>query len=433
MSSTSTTEPRARTQSQPTRARYGVVGFAVALAVLSYIDRVAISQAAPIITKELGLTYTQMGNLFAAFAIAYALFEIPGGWMGDRIGARKVLMRIVLWWSFFTAATGYMWSYGSMYVTRFMFGAGEAGCFPNITKAFTAWLPNSERAKSQGILWMSARWGGAFTPLLVVATFHLVSWRVAFVLFGCLGIVWAVGFYKWFRDNPRDHKSVNEAELELLAGNEGLASGHANVPWRALLRSPTIWFLWIQYFLLSYGWYFYITWLPTFLNNQFPDLSDYQRAALASMPLLFGGIGSYFSGSILWRVGVWTGSVTKARRLMAYIGFFFASIMLLLSIQVQSPVPVMVLVGMASFFNDLVMPGAWATCMDIGGKYAGTVSGSMNMMGNMAGFVSPWIAGVLKDKGYDWNVYIYSMALAYFLGTFCWPFIHPEKPLEGAY
>ena len=155
---------------QPTGTRHKVIAFAITLAVLSYIDRVCISQAAPIISKEFNLTKDDMGTVFAAFALAYALFEIPGGWMGDKIGPRKVLMRIVIWWSFFTAITGFMWDKTSLVVARFLFGAGEAGCFPNLTKSFTTWLPVEERVRAQGILWMSARWGGAFTPLLVV--FH---------------------------------------------------------------------------------------------------------------------------------------------------------------------------------------------------------------------------------------------------------------------
>src|SRR5688572_2282289 len=162
---------------RPTKARYWVVVFAVTLAVLSYIDRVAISQAAPVIQRDLGFTSTQMGAIFSAFAVAYAIFEIPGGWMGDWMGARKVLMRIVIWWSLFTAFTGYMWNFSSMYVCRFLFGAGEAGCFPNLTKAFSSWLPTTERVRAQGIMWMAARWGGAVTPPLVALTFAYMSDR----------------------------------------------------------------------------------------------------------------------------------------------------------------------------------------------------------------------------------------------------------------
>src|SRR6267142_6022767 len=220
----------------PTGVRHLVIVFAVALAVVTYIDRVCISQAAPLITRDLGFTKEQMGYVFSAFTLAYAVFEIPGGYLGDRMGARRVLMRIVIWWSFFTAATGWAFNFGSITATRFLFGAGEAGCFPNLTKAFTTWLPQEERVRAQGITWMSARWGGAFTPYLVYQTFQLMSWQHAFELFGALGVVWALFFYRWYRDNPRDNPRVNAAELRLMRGSDELAGGHGNVPWAKFIR-----------------------------------------------------------------------------------------------------------------------------------------------------------------------------------------------------
>src|SRR5262245_32861365 len=203
-----------------TRARHWVVVLAITLAVVQYIDRVAISQAKDAVARDMSFTDVQMGAVFGAFGLAYALFEIPTGWLGDKIGARKVLMRVVLWWSFFTAATGWVWNHVSLVITRFLFGAGEAGCFPNLTKAFSAWLPGRERTRAQAMMWMSARWGGAFTPLLVVIVMAWVNWRTAFLLFGLLGVVWTIVFFFWFRDNPRDHPGVNAAELELLRENE---------------------------------------------------------------------------------------------------------------------------------------------------------------------------------------------------------------------
>jgi MFS family permease len=211
--------PKATGQpARPTHARYWVIVFATTLAIITYIDRVCISQAAPAMTEDLGLTKTQMGWAYFVFLWAYALFEVPGGWLGDRLGARRVLMRVVVWWSFFTAATGWVWNYSSLLVTRTLFGAGEAGCFPNLTKAFTTWLPVRERVRAQGFMWLAARWGGAFTPLLVAFILKFVSWRRAFEIFGALGVIWAVIFYRWYRDNPREHKSVNEAEVRSAAG-----------------------------------------------------------------------------------------------------------------------------------------------------------------------------------------------------------------------
>ncbi len=425
MAHNATADPQA-----PTRARYWVVVFAITLAILAYIDRVCISQAAPHIRRDLGFSREQMGMVFSSFAIAYALFEIPGGWLGDWMGPRKVLMRIVVWWSAFTALTGAMWNLPSMLVTRFLFGAGEAGCFPNLTKAFTTWLPVRERVKAQGIMWSFARWGGAFTPPLVVFVFSYMNWRWAFVVFGAIGVIWAYFFYVWFRDDPSKHPGVNAAELRLLEGAHEAASGHGDVPWGKLVSSPTVWLLWVQYFCLSFPWYFYITWLPTYLQEG-RHLDQDAAKWYATFPLLFGGFGSMFCGMISARAAVWMGSVARSRRLLGTVGFLGASLLLVLSIQMANPLYAMLAMGMASFCNDLVMPGAWGACMDVGGKYAGTLSGSMNMMGNMAGFVAPWLGGrILDQTGGDWNSFLYLMAGVYALGTLFWPFIDPVTPLE---
>lgn len=424
---------------KPTRARYWVIVFAVTLAILAYIDRVCISQAAPLISRDLGFDKSQMGAIFGAFGLAYAFFEIPGGWMGDWMGPRKVLMRIVIWWSFFTAITGMMKNFTSLWIARFLFGAGEAGCFPNLTKAFSVWLPTEERVRAQGIMWTFARWGGAFTPPLVVAVLAYVDWRTAFIIFGCLGAVWAVLFYWWFRDNPKDHPSVNKAELELLKYASQNAGSHGNVPWGLLVSNRSVWLLWLQYFLLSFPWYFYITWLPTWLQEHH-KLDAKQAAFYAVGPLLLGGIGSMVSGIVSPIVARATGSTRKTRRVMACFGFLGAAIMLTISIQQQDPMPAMIFMSLASFFNDLVMPGAWAACMDVGGKYAGTLAGSMNMMGNVAGFTAPWIGGMMFQASKnatgvtDYTQFFYLMAGCYLLGTLVWPFIDPVTPLteEGA-
>ncbi len=422
--------PQVSVRARPTRVRHMVIVFAVTLGIITYIDRVCISQAAPYMTEDLGLTKAQMGWVFAAFAWSYALFEIPGGYLGDWIGPRKVLMRIVIWWSFFTAATGWVWNYISLLVTRFMFGAGEAGCFPNLTKAFTTWLPPSERVRAQGIMWMSARWGGAFTPVLVFWVLKFVSWRRAFEIFGALGVLWAIWFYWWYRDNPRHNKKINEAELALLEGSEQLASGHGDVPWGKLIRSKQAWLLCLQYFCLAYGWYFYITWLPTYLKEG-RGLNLAQGAILSILPLFLGGIGSIFCGLISTPIARWTGSVAFTRRLMAIIGFSGATGLLILSTFVKDPVWAMIAMGMASFSNDLVMPGSWAACMDVGGKYAGTLSGAMNMMGNFAGGMSPVVIGyVLQQTDNNWDITFYVSAALYFAGSFFWLVLDPVTPFD---
>lgn len=439
---------------RPSRARYWVIAFAVSLATIQYIDRVAIAQAMPDIAKEMAFTDTQKGAVFSAFTLAYALFEIPTGWLGDKLGARSVLLRVVLWWSFFTAATGFAWNYVSMWVTRFLFGAGEAGCFPNLTKAMSSWLPKRDRTRAQSLMWMGARWGGASAPLLVVLVMTFVSWRMAFVAFAVLGVIWALIFRWWFRDNPREHPGVNAAELELLKENAQNVSGHGDVPWRELATRPTMWLLWGQYFFLSYGWYFFVTWLPTYLRDErgleiksnvvmqwlahvlegwfSPELSvKILSAALSGTPLLFGGFGALFAGVVSSRLIARGRSVTVVRRTFGFIGLAGAASLLMGSFFIRDPLLAMIAMGMAGFFNDLTLPGSWATCMDVGGKFAGTVSGSMNMMGNFGGMAGPLVVGwILSITGRDWQQVFIVTSIIYSLGAFCWLFIDPVTPLE---
>lgn len=414
---------------KPTHVRYGVIAFGASLAILSYVARVCISQAAPLIARDLSFSKAQVGTVFGIFLFSYALFEIPGAWYGDWVGPRKGLLRIVVAWSAFTALTGAAWSYASMVTIRFLFGIGEAGCFPMITKSFTTWLPKSERTWAQGILWTSARWAGAFTPLLVVWSLRYMSWRWSFVLFGSVGWVWAFFFYRWYRDDPRDHPGVNAQEMELLKGIDAHSRSHANVPWKKLFGSRAVLLLSVQYFFVSFSWYFYLTWLPTYLQEYF-KLSPARSARYAILPLLFCGIGSLFCGFFSKRLGRWIG-VQRMRQSMACTGFAGAGILLMLATRMPTVGYTMAMMAAACFFNDQIIPNSWASCMDIGGKYASSVAGTMNLMGNLAGAASSTIGGYLLQRtGNNWNLFIEILAGVYFLGLFCWPFIDTQATIE---
>ncbi len=416
----------------PTRARHWVIAFAVTLSVVTYVDRVCISQAAPAMQRDLGLSKVQMGHALAAFGWAYALFEIPGGWLGDWIGPRRVLTYIVVWWSFFTAVTAYAWNLVSLVIVRALFGAGQAGCYPNITKSFTTWLPADERMRAQGIMWFSSRWGGAFTPVLVVFLSDSLTWRQTFIVFGILGVIWALIFHWWYRDNPRNHKSVDAAELELLPGSATMASGHGDVPWKKMFASRNVQLLWLQYAALAYPWYFYITWLPTYLK-EVHHLESQRAAVLAGLPLFFGGIGSLFCGVISFHLTRWTGSVAKTRRAMAIVGFVGASILLFMSSLPKDPIWAALLMGLASFAGDLTLPGSWGTCMDVGQEYAGTLSGSMNMMGNLGGSLAPLsIPYILAATNNNWAMSFYVGAAVYLIGAVCWLFLDSVTPIDNS-
>ncbi len=415
---------------RPTRARDIAVIYTIVLAIITYVDRVCISMAAPSIQRDLGLTPIQMGWAFSVFGWSYALLEVPGGWLADRMGPRRVLMRIVIWWSFFTAATGWAWNFTSLIVTRTLFGAGEAGAFPNMTRIFTTWLPAQERERAQATLWLASRWGGALTPLLVAYILQFLSWRRTFELFGVLGVIWAIFFYRWFRDDPATHPGVNSAELALLPPARETAMVTGPLPWRLLTSTPAVWLLCAQYACLAYGWWFYVTWLPTYLRTA-RGTSLKMSALLAGLPLLMGGIGCLISAAIIPRLARSLNSVARARRIVAIIGFLGASASIMIFTRIEDPRTAMFVLGFAGLFNDFVMPAAWAGCMDVGGRYAGTVAGSMNMFGSIAGALSPLVVGyLLAFTNQNWTLTFYVSAAIYSLGAIFWLFLDAHTPME---
>src|SRR5215510_12817894 len=203
-------------------ARGRVLGFAFGLAVVTYLDRICISAAAPSIMEDLHLSVLQMGVVFSALTLAYSLFEIPSGWLGDVKGPRRVLTRIVLWWSAFTMLTGAARGYPSLLAIRFLFGAGEAGAFPNIARSFSRWFPTRERGRANGVMFLGSRMGGMLSAPIALQLVSRWGWRASFVFFGLLGLVWAAAWYAWYRDRPEDHPGVGAEELAWIRQDSNL-------------------------------------------------------------------------------------------------------------------------------------------------------------------------------------------------------------------
>jgi MFS transporter, ACS family, glucarate transporter len=404
---------------KPSRTRYSIVALAITLAILSYVQRVAISQAAGPISHDLHLNKAQMGLVFGAFGLSYAAFEIPIGLLGDKIGVRRVLLQIVLAWSVFTALTGAAWNVVSLWVIRFLFGAGEAGCFPILTRMLSMWLPARERVTAQGMLWAFARWGGAFTPPLVLAAISLFGWRYSFVAFASLGLVWCAVFWFWFKDNPRQHTSVNDAERELLEMSRVLMTHHnGQKAWLSLLLTPEVVILCLQYFCVSFTWYFYITWLPTYLREGRGQTAGH-AAALSVLPLLFGGFGAMLTG---------LAPAKLPRRRIAFFGLLTTALLLFVFLHTQTVLIAMLCMGLASLCSDLAMPVSWDACVEIGGSYTATVAATMNMMGNFAGFVMPVVGGfILQKTAGNWTPLIQLMICADVIAALCWLYLNPEK------
>ena len=403
----------------PSRIRYSIVILAIGLAVISYVQRVAISVAAGPIAHDLHIPKQQMGLIFGAFGLSYALFEIPMGLLGDRLGVRRVLAQIVLAWSAFTALTGAAWNVVSLYVIRFLFGAGEAGCFPNLTRMLSAWLPARERVKAQALMWASTRWGGAATPPLALLCITWFGWRWAFVGFALLGLAWCGIFLFWFRNDPAQHPAVNDAEKEMLQPSRILTTHQAGQRhWISLLLTRQVSTLVLQYFCFSYVWYFYITWLPTYLREG-RGQSPARAATLAVIPLLFGGFGSLATG---------LSPVQLPRRGIAFVGFLGTAILLVVLTHLRAVVPAMLVMGLASFCSDLTMPISWNACVEIGGPYTATVAAAMNMLGNLAGFVAPVVGGLILERtGGNWNILIHTMSAAATVSALCWLSLNPER------
>ena len=402
-------------------ARYGVVLLAIGLAVLSYVQRVAISGAAVPISHDLHLSKQQMGLVFGAFGLAYALFEIPMGLFGDRKGVRRALAQIVLAWSACTALTGAAWDVASLVTIRFLFGAGEAGCFPNLTRMLSAWLPARERVNAQALMWACTRWGGAVTPPLTLVCIQWFGWRWAFVGFAALGLVWCAVFLAWFRDDPAKHDGVNAAEREMLEASRVLTTHVPGQKWVSLLLTKQVAVLVLQYFCFSSVWYFYITWLPTYLREG-RGQSPARAAALSVLPLLFGGFGSLAGG---------IASRHFPKKVIACGGFLGTALLLTLFTRIQAVTPAMVVMGMASFSSDLTMPISWDACVEIGGAYTATVAAAMNMLGNLGGFVAPVVGGLILQRAgtgaQAWNILIYTMVGASAVSAVCWLYLDPES------
>jgi MFS transporter, ACS family, glucarate transporter len=411
----------------PTRVRYGVIAFTLALVGVSYLDRVCIATAAPAIKADLGLNDAEMGLVFSAFTLAYALCEVPSGWFADRFGARIALTRIVVWWSVMTAATGLATGFASLFALRLLFGMGEAGTFPATARVYARWLPPAQRGGIFGLLIMAGALAGAATQPLVVALLAVMGWHHAFAIFGSVGIVWAITWWWWFRDDPRSHPHVNAAELQLIGAGPD-QERHQRVPWGSVVRHRTLTALCLMYGGAIYGWYFYLTWLPTYLlRARGFDLK--QVGWLAALPLLAIAAGVFLGG---WSSDLFSHrwGARVGRRLPGLVGLPFAALAALLAATTTSPVTSALLLASAAGLAALGVAPAWAVCLEIGGAHAGVVSGTMNTFGNLGGALSPVVVGFCLQRWSSWEAPLFSVAAFYLLAAVCWLAIDPQQPIE---
>ena len=417
-----------------TRTRYVVVAFMVTLAMVTYLDRACIGAMAHLIRKDLDLSLDQMGHVFSAFALAYAIFEIPTAWWADRRGTRTILTRIVIWWSVFTMATAGAFNYIAMVITRFLFGMGEAGAWPCVARVFSRWVPKRDRGTIKGIFFAGAYTAGAVTPLAVgfmLEEWHL-AWRSIFLGFGVIGFVWAFAWFRWFRDDPAEHRSTNSAELELI-----LADRPADAPllkgwpyWRRLLGQRNTIALCLMYVPNCVTFYFCITWLSTYLRERH-HIEKAELGFLAALPLFLSVgtqfLGGYLSDKITARFGLAAG-----RRAPAMIGYALAAVAITIAASSNEPRTAAVFIALAAASCMLTTAPAWGVVVDIGREHSAVVGATMNTAGQIGSIISP-IVVPLSVRWFDsWNFPLYLLGGLFVIGAVCWLFIDPHQPVFAA-
>jgi MFS family permease len=424
-----------------TGVRYRVLRLAFFLAIVTYLDRVCISIATPYIIQDLGLTRVQMGTVFGAFTLAYSLFEVPSGWLGDVIGPRRVLTRIVLWWSAFTMLTGAAQGLRSLVAIRFLFGAGEAGAFPNAVRSFSQWFPASERGRANGMLFLGTRLGGAITAPIALLLIQRWGWRLSFVVFGAFGIVWAVAWHRSYHDRPAEHPDIDRDELawihqdketpndqrpttkdseQLLTTNEAEPT-----PWRRLLASSNLYAICAMYFTYGYGLYFYFTWLPTYLIEEL-RFSLLAGGFFSSLPFLLAGAANVTGG---WCTDALarTRGLRAARVALGFTAFSVCGVLILASIVAPSAVAKAVLLAVALGAADFALSACWAVCLDVAPHHAGVVTGFMNTFSNLGGLIAPLVVALMVDRLGSWTLPFYVTAGVYFAGALAWLAINPNR------
>jgi sugar phosphate permease len=394
MSSENDETPPTEPTAPATKTRFVVLAVLCTLSAVLYLDRVCIAQAAIPMQKELGLSDTELSFVFMSFTLAYCLFEVPTGRWGDRIGPRRVLTRISLWWSAFTALTGACTGFASLVTTRFLFGAGEAGAFPNVARLLSRWFPDDERGRVQGLLLAASQIGGAAAPILADQLIGGIGWRWTFAVFGAVGVVWAVGFWTWFRDDPAKHPQVNDAEAARIGRRTTASDVHTPIPWELVLRNPSIWMLSGIMTFGSFNMYIYFTWLPKYLvSGRGVDAST--ASVMSSVVLGASACGTLLGGLILDRFAIGRGDWRQ--RIFGGGAYFLAAGLIAVALLCPAAWPAVLLTAASCMLTMATTSMWWSCAIGVSGKHVGALFGLMNSAGVFGAMISQFLPGWIAD------------------------------------
>ncbi len=421
---------------RPTHARHVVLAFLCSLAFVLYLDRVCIGQAVGPIQDEMGLSNTQMGAVLMAFTLAYGLFEVPTGRWGDRFGSRTVLTRIVIWWSAFTALTGVCTGVGTLVVVRFLFGAGEAGAYPNVARVIARWFPVRERGRVQGLFLASALMGGMTAPVLAGYLIRVWGWRGTFAAFGVIGLAWAAAFAAWFRDDPGNHSAVNAAEHQLI-GAAMPPSGHLPIPWRRALTNRNTWLLGTIISCSAATSYLYYSWYAKYLQAA-RKVGQIESGWLVALVLAGGVAGTMAGGIVADGITRRSAHRNRGRRYLGASAFIVAAILLLVGITCDSPLALTILAASSCLAMTCQQSSWWSSASEIGGRNLGALFGLLNMMGIPGAMASQLLLGAWADwreaQGFtgraQWDPGLFAYSGILLVGAVCWWFVDTSRPID---
>jgi MFS transporter, ACS family, glucarate transporter len=398
------------------------------LSIITFLDRVCMNVVSKYVKTDLKLDNEQYGYILGAFSLAYALFEIPTGALGDKIGARRVLTRVVIWWSSFTALTGTAFNFMYLLVVRFLFGMGEAGAYPNAGIVISRWFPAVETGRAQAAIWAGARLGGSLTPLVVIPLVHSVGWRWSFGVLGLLGMVWAIFWHIWYRDNPSEMAHISPEEVEEIEKNRQIKHAKKLLSWRTIIKNRNIWLLMLMCHLFFFAAFFFTNWSNTYFQEG-RHMSEEQAKNFISLSYFLGAIGC-ITGGFLSDFLVKHYGLRFGRRSVAMTGLFSAGIFFLFAGMTTDDTMAGYYLAVCVLLKDLALPVSFATCIDIGKKNAGAVTGSMNFAGQMGGFFITILFGTIVQRTGNFNTPLFLMAGCLFVAALLWFWIDPTEGVE---
>lgn len=411
----------------PTRVRYVVMVWLCTAAIIAYVQRNCISVAEEDIRRDLHLTTTGMGLVMNAFLISYALFQIPAGLISHVWGTRRALPLFAILWSVANGLTALASDLPVLFLTRFGVGAAQAGIFVCSTLSISKWFGPTNRALPSGLLGSAMSVGAALAAAVTGLLLEWVSWPWVFVLFALPGLVWAVGFYLWFRDDPRDHPAVNAGELALLEQSATSPTKPSNepTPWKLLLTSPAMAWICGQQFFRAAAYFFFTSWFPTFLKMT-RHVNTADAGLLTSLPLLGVVFGGFIGGILSDWLFAKTGSRRLSRQGLAVASLAVCALCIVLAYFVEDALWAVLIISSGSFCAAFAGTCAYTITIDMGGKHVAMVFSLMNTSGNVGAMLFPALVPVLVRATGNWDLVLFVFAGVYLAAAICWAFLNPD-------